>query len=85
MMLVDVADYSKKEACMGRQGTQALEFRRATIFCKNVLPSLPYTHSVLQVRSGEWCVLVERQAADKFDRERAGMGESICGIRSNAI
>ena len=47
-----------------------MEFRREQYFARS-LTELAVSHSVLQVRSGEWCVLIERQAADLYDHNTA--------------
>ncbi|MBW5445017.1 response regulator [Cohnella sp. CFH 77786] len=69
MMLVDVADYSKKEHTWEEKERKLWNFAVQNILQES-LASLSLPHSVLQVRSGEWCVLVERRPSDPFDRNR---------------
>lgn len=66
MMLVDVADYSNRAAMWNEKERKLWNFAVHNIL-QECLTNLAVSHSVLQVRSGEWCVLIERQAADTFD------------------
>lgn len=70
MMLVDVADYSKKEHAWEEKERKLWNFAVQNIL-QECLSEWGVPHSVLQVRSGEWCVLIERKAADAFDRDQA--------------
>jgi two-component system response regulator YesN len=67
MMLVDVADYSKKEHLWEEKERKLWNFAVQNIL-QETLERLGVPHSVLQVRSGEWCVLIERMPPDTFDR-----------------
>ncbi|MBB6673877.1 response regulator [Cohnella nanjingensis] len=68
MMLVDVADYSKKERNWDEKERKLWNFAVHNILQENLaLLEIPY--SVLQVRSGEWCVLIERIPPESFDRD----------------
>ncbi|WP_123039718.1 response regulator [Cohnella candidum] len=69
MMLVDVADYSKKEHTWEEKERKLWNFAVQNILQES-LASLSLHHSVLQVRSGEWCVLIERRPSDPFDRSQ---------------
>jgi two-component system response regulator YesN len=69
MMLVDVADYSKKEHTWEEKERKLWNFAVQNIL-QDSLVTLGVSHSVLQVRSGEWCVLVERVPPDSFDRQK---------------
>lgn len=69
MMLVDVADYSKKEHTWEEKERKLWNFAVQNILQES-LASLSLHHSVLQVRSGEWCVLIERRPSDSFDRSQ---------------
>jgi len=70
MMLADVADYSKKEHAWEDKERKLWNFAVQNIM-QECLADLGVSHSVLQVRSGEWCVLIERQADEGFDRGQA--------------
>jgi two-component system response regulator YesN len=70
MMLVDVADYSKKERAWDDKERKLWNFAIHNILQENLL-AFKVPHSVLQVRSGEWCVLIERMAPDLFNREQS--------------
>jgi two-component system, response regulator YesN len=67
MMLVDVADYSKKERTWEDKERKLWNFAIHNILQEN-LAGFGVPHSVLQVRSGEWCVLIERIPPDLYDR-----------------
>lgn len=69
MMLADVADYSKKEHAWEDKERKLWNFAVQNIL-QECLAKLGVPHAVLQVRSGEWCVLIERQAGDSFDQEQ---------------
>ncbi|WP_239617552.1 response regulator [Cohnella mopanensis] len=69
MMLVDVADYSKRERSWDDKERKLWNFAIHNILQEN-LNSFEVPHSVLQVRSGEWCVLIERVPPDLYDREQ---------------
>ena len=68
MMLVDVEDYSKKERTWEEKERKLWNFAIQNILQEN-LASLGVAHSVIQVRRGEWCVLIERTPPDAYDRE----------------
>ncbi|WP_373232856.1 response regulator [Cohnella sp.] len=70
MMLVDVADYSKKERTWDEKERKLWNFAVHNILQENLI-SYGVPHSVLQVRGGEWCVLIERIPPDLFDREQS--------------
>ncbi|WP_167746924.1 response regulator [Cohnella luojiensis] len=67
MMLVDVADYSKRERSWEDKERKLWNFAIHNILQENLV-SFEVPHSVLQVRSGEWCVLIERIPPDIYDR-----------------
>jgi two-component system response regulator YesN len=69
MMLVDVVDYSKQERRWEDKERKLWNFAIHNILQENLV-SFGVPHSVLQVRSGEWCVLIERMPPDLFDREQ---------------
>jgi len=69
MMLVDVTDYSRKEHAWEEKERKLWNFAIQNIL-RECLSEWGVSHSVLQVRSGEWCVLIERKAADLFDRDQ---------------
>lgn len=69
MMLVDVEDYSKRERSWDDKERKLWNFAIHNILQEN-LASFGIPHSVLQVRSGEWCVLIERTPPDMYDREQ---------------
>jgi two-component system response regulator YesN len=68
MMLVDVADYSKRERNWDEKERRLWNFAVHNVL-QDFLASLEIPHSALQVRSGEWCVLIERVPPETFDRE----------------
>ncbi|QJD83750.1 response regulator [Cohnella herbarum] len=70
MMLVDVADYSKRERSWDEKERKLWNFAIHNILQEN-LASFGVPHSVLQVRSGEWCVLIERIPPDIYNREQS--------------
>ncbi|MCD9023137.1 response regulator [Cohnella silvisoli] len=70
MMLVDVADYSKRERTWDDKERKLWNFAIHNILQENLV-SFGVPHSVLQVRSGEWCVLIERMAPDLYNREQS--------------
>jgi two-component system, response regulator YesN len=69
MMLVDVADYSKRERSWDDKERKLWNFAIHNILQENLM-SFGVPHSVLQVRSGEWCVLIERMPPDLYNREQ---------------
>lgn len=69
MMLVDVADYTKKEHLWEEKERKLWNFAVQNIL-RESLADLDAESSVLQVRSGEWCVLIERMPSDPFDRHQ---------------
>ena len=69
MLLVDVADYTKKERTWEEKERKLWNFAIHNLLQEN-LASFGAAFSVLQVRSGEWCVLIETMPPDTFDRER---------------
>lgn len=70
MMLVDVADYSKRERSWDEKERKLWNFAIHNILQENLV-SFGVPHSVLQVRSGEWCVLIERIPPDIYNREQS--------------
>jgi two-component system response regulator YesN len=69
MLLVDVADYSKRERSWDDKERKLWNFAIHNILQENLV-SFGVLHSVLQVRSGEWCVLIERIPPDIYNREQ---------------
>lgn len=69
MMLVDVADYTKKERTWEEKERKLWNFAIHNLLQEN-LASFGVAFSVLQVRSGEWCVLIETMPPDTFDRKQ---------------
>ncbi|MFB9280178.1 response regulator [Cohnella cellulosilytica] len=69
MMLVDVADYSKRERFWDDKERKLWNFAINNILQEN-LAAFGVSYSVIQVRSGEWSVLIERSAPDLFEREQ---------------
>ncbi|WP_276356394.1 response regulator [Cohnella caldifontis] len=67
MMLIDVADYTKKEHLWEEKERKLWNFAVQNILQES-LAQLGVPHSVLQIRSGEWCVLIERVPPETFDR-----------------
>jgi len=67
MMLVDVEDYSKRERFWDDKERKLWNFAINNILQEN-LGAFGVEYSVIQVRSGEWCVLIERSAPDLYDR-----------------
>ncbi|MFD2333699.1 response regulator [Cohnella sp. GCM10020058] len=67
MLLVDVADYSQKERNWDDKERKLWNFAVHNVL-QEYLSTLQIPYTVLQVRSGEWCVLVERMPAEAFDR-----------------
>jgi two-component system response regulator YesN len=77
MMLVDVADYSKRERLWDDKERKLWNFAIHNILQENLM-SFGVPHSVLQVRSGEWCVLIERMPPDIYNREQClAWGEKL--------
>ncbi|WP_052476089.1 response regulator [Cohnella kolymensis] len=77
MMLVDVADYSKRERAWEENERKVWNFAIHNIL-QEKLVSFGLPHSVLQIRSGEWCVLIETMEPDLFDLEQCmHWGESL--------
>lgn len=70
MMLVDVADYTKKERTWEEKERKLWNFAIHNLLQEN-LASFGLAFSVLQVRSGEWCVLIETMPPETFDRKQA--------------
>lgn len=68
MMLVDVEEYSRKECLWNEKERKLWNFAIHNILQEN-LQSFEVPYSVLQARSGEWCVLIERIPPETFDRE----------------
>jgi two-component system response regulator YesN len=69
MMLLDVADYSKRERLWDDKERKLWNFAIHNILQEKLM-SFGVPHSVLQVRSGEWCVLIERMPPDLYNREQ---------------
>jgi len=69
MLLVDVEEYSRKECVWDEKERKLWNFAIHNILLEN-LDNFAVPHSVLQVRSGEWCVLIERIPPESFDREQ---------------
>ncbi len=69
MMLVDVADYSKKERTWEEKERKLWNFAIHNLLQEN-MASFGVASSVLQVRNGEWCVLVETLPPETFERQR---------------
>ncbi|BBI34847.1 response regulator [Cohnella abietis] len=69
MMLVDVADYSKRERSWDEKERKLWNFAIHNILQENLL-NIGVSYSVIQVRSGEWCVLIERSLPDIYNREQ---------------
>ncbi|WP_027088110.1 response regulator transcription factor [Cohnella panacarvi] len=69
MMLVDVADYTKKERTWEEKERKLWNFAIHNLLQENMV-SFGVASSVLQVRSGEWCVLVETLPPETFERQR---------------
>ncbi|MFC5405235.1 response regulator [Cohnella soli] len=69
MMLVDVADYSRREQTWDDKERKLWNFAIHNILQENVA-SFNVSFSVLQVRSGEWCVLIERIAPDFYNQKQ---------------
>ncbi len=67
MMLVDVEDYSKREKIWDDKERKLWNFAINNILQEN-LTAFGVVHTVIQVRSGEWCVLIERSAPDLYER-----------------
>ncbi|CAI6014880.1 response regulator [Cohnella sp. JJ-181] len=67
MLLVDVADYSQKERNWDDKERKLWNFAVHNVL-QEYLSTLQIPYSVLQVRSGEWCVLIERVPAESYDR-----------------
>ncbi|CAM3991915.1 response regulator [Cohnella lubricantis] len=69
MMLVDVEEYSRKEWLWNEKERKLWNFAIHNVLQEN-LQSFEVPHSVLQVRSGEWCVLIELESPDVFELEQ---------------
>ncbi|MFC4600065.1 response regulator [Cohnella hongkongensis] len=69
MMLVDVEEYSKRERFWEDKERKLWNFAIHNILQEN-LAAFGVAYTVIQVRSGEWCVLIERSAPEWFDREQ---------------
>lgn len=69
MLLVDVADYSQKERNWDDKERQLWNFAVHNVL-QEYLSTLQIPYSVLQVRSGEWCMLIERMPPESFDRSQ---------------
>jgi len=70
MMLVDVADYSKRERAWNEKERKLWNFAIHNVL-QDTLVSFGIPHSVLQVRSGEWCILIERVPPELYNREQS--------------
>ncbi|MBB6735058.1 response regulator [Cohnella zeiphila] len=66
MMLVDVEDYLRKECLWDEKERKLWNFAVHNVLQEN-LEAFEVPYSVLQVRSGEWCVLIERHTPDSAD------------------
>ncbi|WP_256760064.1 response regulator [Cohnella sp. WQ 127256] len=66
MMLIDVADYSKRERSWDDKERKLWNFAIQNILQEN-LTAFGVSYAVLQVRSGEWCILIERNPPDFYD------------------
>ncbi|RKP55116.1 response regulator [Cohnella endophytica] len=85
MMLVDVADYSQRERSWDDKERKLWNFAIQNILQEN-LTAFNVQHSVLQVRSGEWCVLIERSAPDIYDRDQImGWAEKLRSAVENYL
>jgi two-component system response regulator YesN len=69
MMLVDVEDYSKRERAWEDKERKLWNFAIHNILQEN-LASFGVSHSVIQVRRGEWCVLIERSPPELYERQQ---------------
>lgn len=69
MMLVDVEEYSRKECLWDEKERKLWNFAVHNVLQDN-LQSFEVPFSVLQVRSGEWCVLIERIPPETFVLEQ---------------
>ncbi|MBO9599023.1 MAG: response regulator [Cohnella sp.] len=69
MMLVDVADYTKKERTWEEKERKLWNFAIHNLLQEN-MASFGVASSVLQVRNGEWCVLVETMPPETFERQQ---------------
>lgn len=67
MMLIDVADYTRKERTWEENERKLWNFAIHNLLQDN-LASFGVSSSALQVRSGEWCVLIETMPPEVFDR-----------------
>lgn len=67
MLLADVADYSQKERNWDDKERKLWNFAVHNVL-QEYLSSQQIPYTALQVRDGEWCVLIERMPADTFDR-----------------
>ncbi|WP_080840663.1 response regulator [Cohnella massiliensis] len=67
MLLIDVADYSRKENRWDERERKLWNFAVHNIVQEH-FAGLEVPHSVLQMRGGEWCVLIERMPPDTFSR-----------------
>jgi two-component system response regulator YesN len=69
MLLADVEEYSRKECLWDEKERKLWNFAIHNVLLEN-LQTFEVPHSVLQVRSGEWCVLIERIPPETFDLEQ---------------
>jgi len=65
MMLVDVEDYTKRVRSWDDKERKLWNFAIHNILQDN-LTAFGVSHSIIQVRSGEWCVLIVRTPPDIF-------------------
>ncbi|WEK53165.1 MAG: response regulator [Candidatus Cohnella colombiensis] len=69
MMLVDVDNYLKRERSWEEKERKLWNYAIHNIL-QEQMASYPIPYSILQVRSGEWCVLFDVQSQRKFDRQQ---------------
>ncbi|MEK0312858.1 response regulator [Cohnella sp. 56] len=81
MLLVDVADYSQKERNWDDKERKLWNFAVHNVL-QEYLSTLQIPYSVLQVRSGEWCVLIERMPPESFDKHQC---EDWCNQLRDAV
>ncbi|REK65401.1 MAG: two-component system response regulator [Cohnella sp.] len=77
MMLIDVEDYAKRGVRWDERERKLWNFAVHNILQEH-FAGLEVPHSVLQMRGGEWCVLIERTPPESFDRnECAAWAEEL--------
>lgn len=77
MLLIDIGDYSKRDIRWDERERKLWNFAVRNIVQEH-FADLEVPHAVLQVRGGEWCVLVERVPPESFDRnECASWAENL--------